>query len=84
MAGTSRPYFKTLKLLHEEKNKLFPVPTDPRQRFNLVLAILLFNGIEKRIREIPRFQEAKREQLNQIRRWLSVSIASSHIRGDLC
>jgi DNA-binding MltR family transcriptional regulator len=51
---------ETLKLLHEEKNKLFPVPTDRRQRFNLVLAILLVNGIEKRIREMPKFQEAKR------------------------
>jgi DNA-binding MltR family transcriptional regulator len=55
--------FQILKALHKEKGEPIPAPTEARQRFNIAVAILLINGIENRIRDMPKFQEAKYKEI---------------------
>ncbi len=50
--------FNVLQALRDKRGEAIPLPTDPRKRFNLAVALLLLNAIESRIRDIPKFQEA--------------------------
>jgi len=54
----SRTNFNVLQALRDKHSEAIPLPTDPRKRFNLAVALLLLNAIESRIRDMPKFQEA--------------------------
>lgn len=44
----------------DEKGKPVILPKEARQRFNTAVALLLINGIEKSMRDIPKFKEPPR------------------------
>lgn len=50
--------FSVVDAVHDEKGKPITPPMDARQRFNIAVALLLINGIEKSIRDMPKFKEA--------------------------
>lgn len=47
-----------LKALQDKRGKAIPLSTEPRKRFNIAVALLLLNAIERRILDMPKFQEA--------------------------
>lgn len=49
--------FRILEALRDEQGQTIVLPDDPRKRFNLAVALLLWNAIETRIREVPKFVE---------------------------